>query len=137
MVVVRTERRSAKLMYVASLCAYLVGQLSGDSSAIFQGFIWRHQIMLATCRYCTLRYYQARNERRIALAPRHRQHPCIAGKLSEMRSKSIGEQDCGLTWGAMQLLDSFVVSYVAFSLGKSITGQEVVLALLLRSPPLR
>jgi hypothetical protein len=37
----------------------------------------------------------------------------------------------------MQLLDSFVVSYVAFSLGKSITGQEVVLALLLRSPPLR
>eukprot|EP00291_Cryptomonas_curvata_P012866 CAMPEP_0172202068 /NCGR_PEP_ID=MMETSP1050-20130122/30408_1 /TAXON_ID=233186 /ORGANISM="Cryptomonas curvata, Strain CCAP979/52" /LENGTH=271 /DNA_ID=CAMNT_0012879901 /DNA_START=186 /DNA_END=1001 /DNA_ORIENTATION=- len=70
---------SAKLMYVASLCAYLVGQLS--DIALFD------IIKRAT-----------------------------KGELLWLRATG--------STVVSQLLDSFVVSYVAFSLGKSITGQE-------------
>lgn len=69
---------SAKLMYVASVCAYLIGSLSD---------IWLFGVIKKATK----------------------------GKLLWLRATG--------STVISQILDSFVVSYVAFSLGKSLTGQ--------------
>lgn len=69
---------SAKLMYIASICAYLIGQLSD---------IWLFGVI-----------------KRIT-----------KGKLLWLRATG--------STVISQFLDSFIVSYIAYSLGKSLTGQ--------------